>query len=125
MRLLEIHAREEYGLPPEWCLYKYDSGKADSHNIIVVAGAVAPRKKNGGHNWKKKNPATDLTITFKANDHRAWIDAWETRTGTCRDCLGEEKKVVGWHHITGTRFAPCDRCGATGKFAANEKPADQ
>lgn len=117
---LEIHAREALGKPPEWKLTTYQSLPMDSRESthFQLTGSIPSKvlfksgPNKGKPNWKF---STDKeTVIFSRDDHRAWEDAWEKRTGSCRDCGGDGQALSGYSSATGDRYRPCTRC-ARGK----------
>ena len=58
---------------------------------------------------------TKNTVFFTIADIEETERLYEEATGNCSRCQGSKEVWGGWDHKTGTKFAPCQKCGATGK----------
>lgn len=127
--LLEIHAREKNGLPENWCIYAWERMPPPpmQHFYWQIKGAVAPPFKSGPRkgkkNWKRRDKATDKTVAITYEEHKAWLAAWEQRTGKCSNCEGDGKEWAGWSQAEGSRFRECSRCKGSGAAQTAEAAA--
>lgn len=114
--LLAERAREKAAMPPEWQVFRMRClpPGADAE-IIEVTGAIAPKKRSGYLNWKKRDKSTERTVYLTLTDHEQWVRDWECETGLCGECRGSKQEWAGWSKTDGHRYRPCGRCGATGK----------
>lgn len=115
--LLEIQAREKLGMPAEWKVYQWQCMPPTSEPCIYVrvVGAVAPLKRNGFPNWRKRDKATDKEAAITIEAHKAWCKEWSAKTGNCSACAGEGKLMVRCGVNIQTEYRPCPDCQGTGK----------
>lgn len=120
---LDQCARELYGEPPEWEVYRWEAiGKGDRRSGVLVTGAVAPLKTRGkykGHkDWGKLDPETENTYAISDRESDAWLLKWEAETGFCSKCHGSG--LVCWRFSveTGSEYKPCKACDGTGHKAS-------
>jgi len=120
----EQHARELFGLPPEWewnrmqRLGPFD-GKRNG-TATLIEGAVCsvrytrgPRK--GAANWAKRDRSTDFICTITDAQHEAWLAQWERDEGRCHECAGSGDTFASWSKAEGRKTKPCRRCNGTGQ----------
>lgn len=118
--LLTLHAREKLQMPDPWRAYLWECLPKGAREVQVyhIRGAIAPLHERGTSagqpNWRRTQPGTTRDVYITPNEHDAWVDAWEQRTGHCRQCLGTGQELVAWHIHTGTRYRACLRCEGTG-----------
>lgn len=122
MNLLEEHAREVVGMPPEWEAYEYAAiGRTINQDakLIRVKGAIAPKKTKGANkglpNWRKADKATEREAYFTPAEHDKWCSEWEQKTGKCSECTGKGEVFASWSATDGTKHKPCKKCGGTGQ----------
>ena len=76
--ILEQHARELLGLPPEWKVYRWEVKGPGVQVTGAVTHEVWKRGKRKGHpDWRKRLPETEATITIPDAMHNAWQLQWE------------------------------------------------
>lgn len=127
MNLFTEHAREVVKMPPEWDAFKWEAIGRESAStaakLFIITGAVAPIKTRGkykGHqNWDKLKKDTLRTAYFTPDEHEVWLLQWEHKTGLCAECLGRGERSVGWSVSGGTRYKPCEKCRATGRWGCS------
>ena len=84
-------------------------------NGSLIRGGIPKLTAAGKKKWPAQKNMEMVVITDA--DVKAEYARYEAETGKCGDCYGEGKRVVGWHHIEGNRFAPCAKCGETGRVS--------
>jgi hypothetical protein len=117
--IVETHAREKAGMPPEWQVWRFkwlpDQPHPDIQCYMELAGAIAPEFKSGPRkgrtNWKAKDPATIRVVVITKAEHGAWLVEWERKTGKCAECVGIGVSV--WKRT-------CRKCEGTGKARVTE-----
>lgn len=82
-------------------------------NGTLVRGGIPKLTTAGKKKWPAQKNMGIVVLTDA--DVKAEYARYEAETGYCGDCYGEGKRVVGWHYIEGYRFAPCVKCGETGR----------
>lgn len=82
-------------------------------NGILIRGGVPAVSKSGKKKWPARKNMQTVVVSY--DDAKAEYARFELETGKCGDCYGEGKRVVGWNHIDGNKFAPCRKCKGTGK----------
>jgi hypothetical protein len=90
-------------------------------NDLVVEGGV-PRLLKAGPN-KGSNTWRDVSVqkaVVTGEELKAEHARYEADTGKCGDCYGKGEGFASWHHVEGTKYGKCKRCGGTGK-RPNEK----
>ena len=121
--LYEDHARELLCLGPEYHLARWDSldfekvGENDPTERMRIAFAQAPLLASGEIAWKYEVKGSRRKVVFTRGGHQVWVDAWEARTGLCRNCLtghpGQELESIS--ATGGIKTRTCNRCKGTGK----------
>lgn len=111
-----LHAREKLGMPDTWQWFRLE---AKGENFTVITGAICTEvylrgKRKGRTNWAKRDKETELPVTISRDEHKAWLLAWEKRTGECHQCSGNGQQWTGWSRDEGNKFRPCTRCDSTG-----------
>jgi len=121
INLHEEHARDKYGLPPEWTAAQWECfpGTPGEPTLYVqLIGAVyepvtrGPRK--GKPNWDKPI-GKKTTAILPVAEHDAWVRAWEQRTGKCSKCVGTGQTIARVSVQDGTEYRTCRTCGGTGR----------
>lgn len=109
------HAKEKYGLPGNWRIYRWACQPPNGKTVLFLelSGAVAPNKKNGHPNWRKLEKPTECTITLTVKEHDEWKLEWEKRTGKCYECTGSGNVFAEWSAKDGTKYRQCPRCKGT------------
>ncbi|EKD40821.1 MAG: hypothetical protein ACD_74C00157G0006 [uncultured bacterium] len=118
--LMEIHAKEKIQAPPGFAFWLFEAlpipGPAQ---VMKLTGAVAPLftrgPRKGELNFKKLDPTTLREVFLPVEEHKAWVEEWEKKTGLCSHCQGKGQRPVGWSAETGSRFKPCGVCNGSGK----------
>jgi hypothetical protein len=110
-------------MPPEWKVYRWqvlrnhiDGQRLQEPIGYKVTGAVAPLKKDGYPNFKKRDKSTVREIILPFVAHKEWVQAWGRRTGKCTTCYGTAREWIGWNIETGTKYITCRACSGTGTF---------
>jgi len=87
-----------------------------SMNTTVVWGGypkiISRGKNKGKKSWRGVERTEKVIVTKLERD--LFAERYERDTGICSNCLGEKRVVMGWNCETGTQYAPCKRCCATG-----------
>jgi hypothetical protein len=114
----QLHAREKYGLPETWFVYKWECFPKETRTetlYIEVTGMVAPMKKRkpSERDWRNGDKSTRKTCVLPCKEHDEWIKQWEQKTGKCAHCT-DGQKWTGWSAAEGGRYKPCPHCNATG-----------
>jgi hypothetical protein len=111
--LMEVHGKEKLGGVPNGFEFFFferlpETGPAQ---VMKMIGGVAPLKVKGPNkgepNGKKMDPATRREVYLPVEEHKAWVAAWEIKTGKCSGCQGSGKTVSGKKE--------CSRCAGSGK----------
>lgn len=122
--LIDIHAREKAGLPDGWRadIWEHVGPPEAPYPFLRLTGAVYPPvtrgPRKGRPNWKKPEAGTERVVTILPDEHEAWAIAWEGKTGRCRACMGEGRRVWGVSVKDGTTYKSCRMCGGSGVPAA-------
>ena len=112
-----LHAREKYGLPPDWEWFKIEAKGAGATGYHELVGAVSPRLLDGSRDFKNRDKSTEATVVLPYADHLAFLVAWERQTGKCHACYGTGHWFCGWSADHGNKYRKCDRCGGAGAAA--------
>ena len=112
----EQAARKKLSLPPEWQAWKWEAiGFPHTKDVLVYLGVprlLKSGKHKGLRTWRDSKETRKCVIT-EADEQEAYADY--ERSGKCFACFGTGEAWGGWNHLTGNRYIPCRRCGATGK----------
>lgn len=114
MSHLDTVARRKVSGPDGWevCGWERIGGGPD----LVVEGGVprllkaGPRK--GDKTWRDV-PVQKAVVTRE--ELEAEHARYEVATGKCGDCYGKGEVFASWHHVEGTKYRKCERCGGTGE----------
>lgn len=114
-------AREKLGVGLDWQIASWEALDFDPKKVndpkarMKIVGYVVPRLENGELAWAYKDKSTKRQLTFTHGEIRAWVAAWEVRTGKCSDCHPDHpgQEWIGWNHETGHKFQVCPRCKGT------------
>jgi hypothetical protein len=124
--LIETHAREKAGMPPEWGWYHLERIGPNGVWGTQIDGAIAPPFRSGPRkgepNWKQRDPATERRVFITKPEHDAWLAAWELRTGKCSRCTGEGRLIQSSHRDGTKTYRPCEKCKGVN---AEPEPAGQ
>lgn len=119
--LLEEHAREKVGMPPEWKAFRYECfphGAQVPTQYIEIKGAIAPLKTRGPHtgrpNWRQLDVTTLRTVIILNTEHDRWVLQWEEVTGKCSECTGTGQRISRVSIADGTEYVPCAKCKGSG-----------
>lgn len=85
----------------------------DDGSVMYRMKRELPRDAGERRQWA--GPEKTACVTVAEMD--AEMLRHETETGRCAKCDGSAQEWAGWSAAGGNRFAPCRRCGATGKPA--------
>lgn len=110
--IMEIHGKEKLGCPADFEFYFFERlPERGPAQVIKMIGAVAPFKTKGPNkgerNWKKMDPATRREVYLPVEEHKAWVAAWEIKTGKCSACQGSGQTLSGGKS--------CPRCSGFGE----------
>lgn len=95
------------------CGWRIVGSNPECGDVLVTFGTFhvltrGPRK--GRRRWNK--PLREVVVTeAEVRDEER---AYEATSGHCHRCHGKGAEWAGWSAKTGTKTAPCRRCGATG-----------
>lgn len=114
----EMHARELLRVGDTWHLSRVEALDEDSRAPdarIRVTGWEAPLLPDGCVSWRRKVKGTCRVVIFTHAQHRAFLLAWEQRTGKCYQCAPDNPGMewIGWDLLDGNSFQVCTRCGGT------------
>lgn len=111
------HAKEKYSLPADWAVYRWICQPGGRHETLYfeIRGAVAPLKKSGSRNWRKRDKTTDHTCILPIKEHEDWLRSWEVKHGKCSECEGRGQAWCGWSESDGHKYKTCPACEGTGK----------
>lgn len=120
--LMEIHAKEKIQPGPGFAFWLFESlPETPPAQVIKLTGAVAPLftrgPRKGEPNFKKLDPATRREVYLPIEEHRAWVEEWEKKTGLCSYCQGK-----GQRPAAGSSFKPCGACVGSGKRQPTSSP---
>lgn len=120
--LMEIHGREKIEAPAGFVFFFFEKlPKTGSIQVIKMIGGVAPPiakgLRKGEPNWRKMDPSTRREVYLPIEEHKAWVTAWEIKTGLCSRCQGKGETVVSWNIEHGQQWKKCSYCGGTGQSA--------
>jgi hypothetical protein len=110
--MMEEHAREVLGLPPEWRFLELEVlGHGTPRVYLRIKGAVVPKvitkgPRKGKPNYKFRE--REAEIIFSVEEQDAWEAAWEKRTGLCRRC-GDEGLLTPPRPAAPPMRCPCGR----------------
>jgi hypothetical protein len=114
MNLLDVHAKENVNAPADWEPYLWEVLPPRNPQAYHIKGAVAPLfvkgPKKGKKNWSKMDRSTVMESYFTIEEHNAWLEQWEIKTGKCSKCAGEGKVSVGFSVSEGPAYKPCPKC---------------
>lgn len=117
----EVAARKKLGVPDSWemCGWELIGNTLD---CLVKGGIPRPLKsgKNKGRRTWRDSEISKVCVT-DAEEYQAKLD-YEHRTGACWQCQGRSKMYIGWNCDTGNKYAPCTRCGSTGRNPNKNAP---
>lgn len=130
--LMEIHAREKIQAPPGpgFAFWLFETlPETPPAQVIKLTGAVAPLftrgPRKGEPNFKKSDPATRREVFLPVEEHKAWVEEWEKKTGLCSHCQGKGQRPAGWSAETGSWFKSCGACGGSGSGKTQNKMMKQ
>lgn len=95
-----------------WEPYKFEKIGSDA---VAVTGGIPRLLTRGPRKGRKTWDGKGTTEVVTSVEMELEFKRYEADTGKCGDCLGERRVYAGWHHIEGTRYRPCKRCGESGK----------
>ena len=108
-------AREKYGLPDAWDIYKWEAVGKDA---VRVTGAVAPLitrgKRKGSINWRNLDKATEMSVVISDSDITACKSRFEATTGLCSNCDGTGREWWGRSAVEGNHYRKCTHCDGNG-----------
>lgn len=115
-------AREKAGLTAEHHMAGWHDLSVETEGAADVmqfefrqAPLLTKGKNKGTPNWRESFDAK--TVYISGEEIKQLTAEYVKRTGNCSECEGTTQVFQSWNHITGTKFRPCDKCGATGKAA--------
>lgn len=124
--LLELHAREQAGLPDDWRMFqwevkgaKYQPTYVPGTHTAITGIVVTKRKRNGEWSWRSGDNSTQMTITLRDTDHKKWCEAWGLRNDVCYLCQGNGDVVRSFGE-KGVTYCQCPKCKGSGKPSAGQ-----
>lgn len=87
----------------------------DTDDALVRGAVPVGTRKDGSPKFPPKRDSQECVVADV--EREAAIREWETATGLCARCGGCGQRAWSWG-VEGTKFKPCERCGASGKAGA-------
>lgn len=112
-KLMVARAHAKAGENWQWATMRFIGDGQGAGTLIE--GGVPNISPDGKRRWA--GVATVEVFVTEEQELAAGL-AWEKETGNCMKCAGSGQMNTGWHHEHGNRYAPCNRCNATGKAPA-------
>lgn len=101
-----------------WSAYSWLMKGAGTEVKVAPHRLLKSGPRKGQKTWSPRKGATTIVVD---RDVVAEARRFERKDGRCAKCIGEKQTMVSWHHERGATYAPCRRCGGTGR-APKRKP---
>jgi hypothetical protein len=96
----------------------------DPDAVLMTGDVPTGIYTRGPRKGRPKFPKGDgRSVVVTEAEELAEKQRYEAESGKCGDCCGRGEVFASWHHIEGTKYRPCGKCGGSGLHARPQADA--